>query len=111
MTAVVVYALLLAIVRASPAAAGPDWIPTRLELERFTCRDLMALPPDQQERALVYLTGFIHGRRGASTFDAPTAGAAIDRLLASCRATPSLIALDTFIAAWADASRAPAGGR
>jgi hypothetical protein len=111
MTAVVVCALMLAIVQAWPAAAGPDWIPARIELERFTCRDLMALPSEQQERALVYLTGFIDGRRGAATFDAQTAGAAIDRLLASCRATPSLIVLDTFIAAWADASRAPAGGR
>jgi hypothetical protein len=104
-------ALMLAIVRASPVAAGIEAMPTRLDLERLTCGDLMALPSDRQERALIYLTGVVDGRRRAAEFDAVVAGAALDRLLAACRATPSLAVLDSLMAATVDASRAPASGR
>jgi HdeA/HdeB family len=111
MKVLIACALMLAIGPASPAAAGIETMPTRLDLERVTCGDLMAFSPDQQERALIYLTGVVDGRRRASAFDAVVAGAAIDRLLAACRATPSLLVLDTLMAATADASRTPASGR
>jgi hypothetical protein len=111
MKVLIACASMLAIGWTSPAAAGIETMPPRLDLERVTCADLMAFSLDQQERALIYLTGVVDGRRRASAFDAVLAGAAIDRLLAACRATPSLIVLDTLIAATADASRAPASRR
>jgi HdeA/HdeB family len=110
MKVLIACALMLAI-GASPAAAGIEAMPRRLDLERLTCGDLMALSPDRQERALIYLTGVVDGRRRVSEFDAVVAGAALDRVVAACRATPSLIVLDTLMAATADASRAPARGR
>jgi len=80
------------------ASAGMEAMPTRLDLARFTCRELLALPADKQERALVYLTGVVDGRRRAAAFDAEIAGKAIDRLFTTCRATPSLVAVDALIA-------------
>lgn len=75
-------------------------MPTRLDLDRFTCGELLGLDAERQERALVYLTGVMDGRRRTTGFDAEIAGHAIDRLLTACRATPSLIAVDAFMAAW-----------
>ena len=93
-------ALMMAALQAPAAWAGLEAMPTRIEFDRFTCRDLLALDPQLQERALVYLTGVVDGRRRAPAFDANVAAAAIDRLLVSCRATPSLVAVDALIAAW-----------
>ena len=111
MKTVLAWTLTLALVQASPALAGLEQMPTRLDLERFTCRDLMELPSERQERALVYLTGVVDGRRRATVFDAVSAGATIDRLLATCRATPTLIVLDALIAASVGAVPGSAGGR
>jgi hypothetical protein len=93
-------ALMIAVLRAPAAWAGLEAMPTRIDIDRFTCRDLLALDPQLQERALVYLTGVLDGRRRSPSFDANVAGAAIERLLVACRATPSLVAVDAFIAAW-----------
>jgi hypothetical protein len=93
-------ALMIAVLRAPAAWAGLEAMPTRIDFDRFTCRDLLALDPQLQDRALVYLTGVVDGRRRVTSFDAAAAGAAIDRLLVACRATPSLVAVDAFIAAW-----------
>lgn len=100
MRAVLACVLIMATMPAPMASAGLDAMPTRIDLGRFTCRDLLALDAERQERALVYLTGVMDGRRRTAGFDAEIAGKAIDRLLTACRATPSLIVLDTFMAAW-----------
>jgi hypothetical protein len=92
--------LLIATFQVTPASGGMDAMPTRIDLTRFTCGDLLRLQADRQELALVYLTGVADGRRRASAFDAELAGKAIERLLASCKATPSLVLMDAFIAAW-----------
>jgi hypothetical protein len=92
--------LIIAALQVAPASAGMEAMPTRIELAKFTCRDLLGLDADRQERALVYLTGVVDGRRRASGFDAVVAGKAIDRLLRDCRATPSLVAVDALTAAW-----------
>jgi len=81
-----------------PALAGMEAMPTRIDFAQFTCRDLLALPADLQDRALIYLTGVVDGRRRAAAFDAEIAGKAIDRLFTTCRATPSLVAVDALIA-------------
>jgi len=100
MRAMLACALVLAVFQVPAASGGMDAMPARIELARFTCRDLLGLDADRQERALVYLTGVVDGRRHAAGFDAEIAGKAIDRLLANCRATPSLVAVDALIAAW-----------
>ena len=98
-----VLACVLIVVAALPVSiawAGLDAMPTRIDLGKFTCGDLLGLEAERQERALVYLTGVMDGRRRTTGFDAEIAGKAIERLLTACRATPSLIVLDAFMAAW-----------
>ena len=92
--------LILATFQVPAASGGMDAMPTRIDFTAFTCRDLLALPADRQDLALIYLTGVVDGRRQATRFDAEVAGKAIDRLLSNCRATPSLVAVDALIAAW-----------
>jgi HdeA/HdeB family len=100
MKTVLACVLILAALPVSMAAAGLDAMPTRIDLARFTCADLLGLDAARQERALVYLTGVMDGRRRTAGFDAEVAGKAIDRLLGVCRATPSVIVVDAFTAAW-----------
>jgi hypothetical protein len=57
--------LALALVRAVPAGAGIEAIPSKIELDTITCRELLALPAESQERAIIYLTGVMDGRRRA----------------------------------------------
>ena len=100
-------ALAIATLQPSPSWAGLEAMPTRIEVEQLTCADLLALTPERQERALVYLTGVVDGRRGAKAFDAVRAGAAIDRLLAECRTAPGRRVLEGLTAG----AQAPASGR
>jgi hypothetical protein len=105
MWTILALALTVAALQPSTASAGLETMPTRIEVEKFTCGDLLALPADRQERALIYFTGVVDGRRQATAFDAVVAGAAIDRLLAACRTTPTLVVRDALIAAFAEAMR------
>src|SRR5438874_477846 len=82
-----------------PYATASAPLPQRTELDAFTCRELLVLQPEMQERALIYLSGVADGRRAATVYDAEATGAAIDRMLASCRATPSLAVLGALRAA------------
>ena len=100
MRAVLACVLIMAAIPASTVSAGLDAMPTRIDFSRFTCAELLALDAGRQERALVYLTGVMDGRRRTAGFDAEVAGKAIERLLTSCRATPSLVVMDAFVAAW-----------
>ena len=93
-------ALIIATFQVPAAWGGLDAMPTRIDLTRFTCGELLRLGADRQELALIYLSGVADGRRRASSFDAELTGKAIERLLASCKATPSLVLMDAFIAAW-----------
>jgi hypothetical protein len=100
MRAMLACVVILTMFQVPAASGGLEAMPPRIDLAAFTCRDLLALQADLQERALVYLTGVVDGRRRAAAFDAEVAGKAIDRMLANCRATPSLVAVDALIAAW-----------
>jgi hypothetical protein len=99
MRTMLAWLLIIAASHVPIASGGMEAMPTRIDLARFTCRDLLGLPADVQERALVYLTGVVDGRRRASAFDAEVAGKAIDQLLTACRTTPSLVAVDALVGA------------
>jgi len=89
----------MAMLGAAPAAGGIEPLPPRTGIDAFTCGELLGLQPEMQERALIYLSGVADGRRAATVYDAEATGAAIDRMLASCRATPSLAVLGALRAA------------
>ena len=96
----IVGGLVLALLQAAPASAGIDPLPPKTDIGGFACRDLLALQPALQERALIYLAGVSDGRRRAAVFDAEATGGAVERVLAACRSTPSLTVIDAFVLAW-----------
>jgi hypothetical protein len=98
-TSALVCGLAIAMLGAAPAVGGIEPLPPRTEIDAFTCRELLVLQPEMQERALIYLSGVADGRRAATVYDAEATGAAIDRMLAACRATPSLAVLGALRAA------------
>ena len=96
----IVCGLTLALLHATPAAAGIDPLPPRTEIGTFRCRELLALQPATQERALIYLAGVSDGRRRVAVFDAEATGGAVERVLTNCRAAPALTVIDAFALAW-----------
>jgi hypothetical protein len=83
--------------------AGSAWgqpAPRILQLDAITCRDVQALTGEQRERLLIYLTGYLDGKRGATAWDEALTGQRIDRAVAACKATPDASLLRVFTEAW-----------
>ncbi len=83
--------------------AGSAWgqpAPRILQLDAITCRELQALPGEQRDRFLIYLTGYLDGKRGAGAWDEALTGQRIDRAVAACKASPDASVLRVFTEAW-----------
>jgi HdeA/HdeB family len=83
--------------------AGSAWgqvAPRILQLDAITCRELQALPGEQRDRFLIYLTGYLDGQRGATAWDEGLTGQRIDRALAVCKSSPEASVLRVFTEAW-----------
>ena len=87
-------------------AAWPGWssdaqpVPRTIETARVTCAELLALPNDRRDRALIYFNGYLNGLRQTTTWDERTEGERIDRAMADCAANPDRPLLDAFADAW-----------
>lgn len=75
--------------------------PRILQLNAITCRELQALPGEREDRFLIYLTGYLDGKRGATAWDEALTGQRIDRAVAACKASPDASVLRVFTEAWA----------
>lgn len=94
--------LLLALLVAALLPASGEtqpWV-ERVDVKKFTCAQAMALPGEQRAGVLVYYNGYMDGRRGAAVWDDKVVGARIDRVVETCKASPSLPVLDAFTKAW-----------
>jgi hypothetical protein len=91
--------LMLVLFHATPVAAGLE-LPPPIVMQTYTCRELLALDGNTQERAIIYIGGVTDGRRQATVLDRVAFGNAVERMLALCRATPDRSALEAFSAAW-----------
>lgn len=81
------------------AAAQHQWA-DRVDVTKFTCREYMGLTGERRARALIYYNGYMDGRSSATVWEDDIVGARIDRVDASCKATPSQPLLDAFTKAW-----------
>ena len=75
-------------------------IPPILQLDAITCWELQALSGEQRYRFLIYLTGYLDGKRGAAAWDEALTGQRIDRAVAACKASPGASVLRVFTEAW-----------
>jgi len=75
-------------------------IPPILQLDAITCWELQALSGEQRYRFLIYLTGYLDGKQGATTWDERLTGERIERARAACKSTPAASVLRVFTEAW-----------
>jgi hypothetical protein len=83
-----------------PTSAPAQVYPNRLEIGKFTCRQLLSYEGDERARVLIYFNGYVDGRHNSKVWEEKAVGARVDRALAMCTAAPSLPALEAFMKAW-----------
>jgi hypothetical protein len=103
----IVAAVSLASIVPPVAAQGDYGAPLRkLELNKFTCEELAAVPHRMvREGILVYMNGYVDGTQKAQTWDAEVAGKRIDEAMRLCTANPKSTVLDAFKRAWTSPPR------
>ena len=75
-------------------------IPPIVQLDAITCWELQALSEEQRYRFLIYLTGYLDSRQGATAWDESLTGQRIDRAMAVCKSSPDASVLRVFTEAW-----------
>lgn len=81
---------------AGQALAGLAPLPRKVDITRFTCGELLSLRDEERDRGLIYLQGYMDGRRGLTVFDQKTAADAMDKLLDYCHTNPSSAVLEAL---------------
>ncbi len=81
-------------------SAGGQVAPRIVQLDAITCRELQALPGEQRDRLLIYLTGYLDSKQGATAWDEGLTGQRIDRAMAACKSSPNASVLRVFTEAW-----------
>ena len=75
-------------------------VPRTIETARVTCAELLALPNERRDRALIYFNGYLNGTHRTTTWDERMEGERIDRVIADCQANPDRSLLEAFARAW-----------
>lgn len=79
-----------------PAPAQVTLTPRVIQIDQIKCAEMQTGSDQKQERLLVYFNGYVDGMRRHTVWDERQVGEAIDRVLASCKATPAESLLSTF---------------
>ena len=74
--------------------------PRVVQLDRFTCADLLAQGDDWRDQRLIYMNGYINGLRGQKVWDEKAEGERIDRVVRECRTAPTRPVLDVLTEIW-----------
>jgi len=98
-SALAVAAVLVALV-AGEARGQVRVSPRVIQIDKVTCAELLAEHGDVRDRLLIYLNGYLDGRRQQRTWDEAVVGQRIERALDRCKSNPSATVLDTFSKAW-----------
>ena len=102
--------MLLVLLAAAPAGAGIEPLPPRTVIDSYPCGELATLDEESRDRALIYLSGVIDGRRGAKVLDVETLSIVVDRVMKICATTPRLAVIEAFRRARSGKSAAASGG-
>mgnify|MGYP003574355284 FL=1 len=65
----------------------------------FTCRDMLIRSGSERDFVMIYMHGFMSGKMGEMTFDAPALTAATDAVLGACIDNPDQPLMTAFEAA------------
>jgi hypothetical protein len=84
-----------------PAAGAPESPQRKFEIAKLTCDEFAAVErPEQRERLLIYMNGYLDGMRKATIWDAEVVGKRIEEVLRVCAANPKSTLLSAFERAW-----------
>src|SRR5262245_57032564 len=92
---------LIALLVASSAWAQGSLTPRIIQVDTITCQDLLSLTGEQRDRVLIYISGYLDGKRQVTTWDERLTGERIDRALVQCKAKPDASVLRVFADSWA----------
>jgi HdeA/HdeB family protein len=93
-------AVIVLLFAVSTGAQQVSITPRIIQLDRFTCADLLALQGEMRDRYLLYFNGYINGLRGQKVWDEKVEGERIDRAVTECRAVPAKPVLDVVTELW-----------
>lgn len=83
-----------------PASGGAQIFPNQFDLAKFTCGRFLELDGDERDRVLVYYNGYQDGKSGTKVWRDEVVGARVDRVMATCKTTPTLPLMEAFSRAW-----------
>jgi hypothetical protein len=93
-------AVIMLLFAVSTGAQQVSITPRIVQLDRFTCADLLAGEGATRDRTLIYMNGYINGLRGQKVWDEKVEGERIDRAVRACRDAPAKAALDVLSELW-----------
>ena len=93
-------AVIVLLFAVSTGAQQVSITPRIVQLDRFTCADLLAQTGETRDRTLIYINGYINGLRGQKVWDEKVEGERIDQVVRECRAAPSKPVLDVLTVLW-----------
>jgi len=82
------------------ASAQVSLTPRTMNVDEFTCGELLSLSGEQRDRVLIYFNGYLDGMRKQTTWDERLTGRRIDQAIAKCQASPASTVLHVFREAW-----------
>ena len=85
-----------ALLFAAVADAQIPLVPRTLQIDTFTCAELLALPREGQDRVLIYFDGYVGGTQRKTTWDERVEGEVVDRAVDHCKVDPSATVLSAF---------------
>ena len=93
-------AVIVLLFAVSTGAQQVSITPRIVQLDRFTCADLLAQTGETRDRTLIYINGYINGLRGQKVWDEKVEGERIDQVVRECRTAPSKPVLDVLTVLW-----------
>ncbi|MGH2360761.1 MAG: HdeA/HdeB family chaperone [bacterium] len=93
-------AVIVLLFAVSTGAQQVSITPRIVQLDRFTCADLLARQDELRDRTLIYMNGYINGLRAQKVWDEKVEGERIDKAVRECRAAPAKLLLDVLTGLW-----------
>lgn len=93
-------ALSVAMVALLAGATIAQVTPPSIDIDKFTCAQLLAFKGSERSSFLIYLNGYMNGLQGQKVWNKQTEGERIDRAERACKAAPTRTALDVFTTVW-----------
>lgn len=77
-----------------PAYAQDDGV--KINIDEVSCREMLKMASDERDFTMIFLHGFMSGKKGEIVFDGPTLTEATDKVLDTCIGRPDDSLLSVF---------------